>query len=127
MLRVGRSHNFIAECEQTGPHGKLYGNVDQWNAASFGFNYVAEQVGGAQKCPEYAQTRLQFARPIGSFQAVKHKCADMLVGEKSDRPRFCCRYARQPIKKNPVQFSNKGNRLELNEKWTLYFSPHLSR
>lgn len=50
MLRVGRSHNFIAECEQTGPHGKLYGYDDQWNAASFGFNYAAEQVGGAQ-CP----------------------------------------------------------------------------
>jgi len=28
---------------------------------------------------EYAKTRLQFGRPIGSFQAIKHKCADMLV------------------------------------------------
>ena len=27
----------------------------------------------------YAGTRLQFGRPIGSFQAVKHRCADMLV------------------------------------------------
>jgi alkylation response protein AidB-like acyl-CoA dehydrogenase len=27
----------------------------------------------------YAQTRMQFDRPIGSFQAVKHACADMLV------------------------------------------------
>jgi alkylation response protein AidB-like acyl-CoA dehydrogenase len=27
----------------------------------------------------YARTRFQFGRPIGSFQAVKHKCADMLV------------------------------------------------
>jgi len=44
---------------------------------------AAEQVGGAQKCLEmsvaYAQTRLQFGRPIGSYQAIKHKCADMLV------------------------------------------------
>jgi alkylation response protein AidB-like acyl-CoA dehydrogenase len=44
---------------------------------------AAEQVGGAQKClemsTEYAKTRLQFGRPIGSFQAIKHKCADMLV------------------------------------------------
>jgi len=43
----------------------------------------AEQVGGAQKCLEmsvdYASTRLQFGRPIGSYQAIKHKCADMLV------------------------------------------------
>jgi alkylation response protein AidB-like acyl-CoA dehydrogenase len=44
---------------------------------------AAEQVGGAQKCleisVEYAKNRLQFGRLIGSFQAVKHKCADMLV------------------------------------------------
>jgi alkylation response protein AidB-like acyl-CoA dehydrogenase len=43
----------------------------------------AEQVGGAQRCletaTEYAKTRLQFGRPIGSYQAIKHRCADMLV------------------------------------------------
>ena len=42
-----------------------------------------EQVGGAQWCLDtavaYAKERYQFGRPIGSFQAVKHKCADMLV------------------------------------------------
>ncbi len=42
-----------------------------------------EQVGGAQQCldmsVEYAKVRVQFGRPIGSFQAVKHKCAEMLV------------------------------------------------
>ena len=44
---------------------------------------AAEQVGGARACLEasasYARERVQFGRPIGSFQAVKHKCADMLV------------------------------------------------
>src|SRR5436309_2894944 len=28
---------------------------------------------------EHAKERVQFGRPIGSFQAVKHRCADMLV------------------------------------------------
>jgi alkylation response protein AidB-like acyl-CoA dehydrogenase len=44
----------------------------------------AEQVGACERlleiACEYARTREQFNRPIGSFQAIKHKCADMLVG-----------------------------------------------
>ena len=50
---------------------------------------AAEQVGGAQKClemsVEYAKERIQFGRPIGSFQAIKHKCADMMVAVESAR------------------------------------------
>lgn len=46
-----------------------------------------EQVGGAQRCldmsVEYSKVRVQFGRPIGSFQAIKHKCADMLVDVES--------------------------------------------
>jgi alkylation response protein AidB-like acyl-CoA dehydrogenase len=48
-----------------------------------------EQVGGAQRClemsVEYAKDRFQFGRAIGSFQAIKHKCADMLVQVESAR------------------------------------------
>ncbi len=44
---------------------------------------TAEAVGGLAACTEmaraYAATREQFGRPIGSFQAVKHHCANMLV------------------------------------------------
>ena len=50
---------------------------------------AAEQVGGAQRClemsVEYAKSRYQFGRAIGSFQAVKHMCADMLVAVEHAR------------------------------------------
>ncbi|MQA94874.1 MAG: acyl-CoA dehydrogenase [Streptosporangiales bacterium] len=42
---------------------------------------AAEQLGGLRRCLdmtlEYVRLRMQFGRPIGSFQAVKHACADM--------------------------------------------------
>jgi alkylation response protein AidB-like acyl-CoA dehydrogenase len=48
-----------------------------------------EMVGGAQKVlemsVEYAKVRVQFGRPIGSFQAIKHKCADMLLEVESGK------------------------------------------
>ncbi|MCX2931739.1 acyl-CoA/acyl-ACP dehydrogenase [Mycobacterium sp. CVI_P3] len=50
---------------------------------------AAEAVGGAARCldmaVEYAKVREQFGRPIGSFQAIKHKCADLLLEVESAR------------------------------------------
>ncbi len=50
---------------------------------------AAEMVGTAQKAldlsVEYAKTRVQFGKPIGSFQAVKHKCVDMMVAVENAR------------------------------------------
>jgi alkylation response protein AidB-like acyl-CoA dehydrogenase len=44
---------------------------------------AGEMMGGAQKVLEqtvdYAKVRVQFGRPIGSFQAVQHKCANMMI------------------------------------------------
>jgi alkylation response protein AidB-like acyl-CoA dehydrogenase len=48
---------------------------------------AAEQAGGARRTLEmavdYARVREQFGRPIGSYQAIKHKCADMLLEVES--------------------------------------------
>jgi alkylation response protein AidB-like acyl-CoA dehydrogenase len=50
---------------------------------------AAEQVGGAQQIldvtVQYAKDREQFGQPIGSFQVIKHKCADMLLEVESAR------------------------------------------
>ena len=47
----------------------------------------AEMLGGAEKCLEdsvqYAKERIQFGKPIGVNQAIKHKCADMLFEVES--------------------------------------------
>jgi alkylation response protein AidB-like acyl-CoA dehydrogenase len=56
---------------------------------------AAEQVGGAQRCMEmsveYAKSRYQFGRPIGSYQAIKHRCANMLM--KVEHARSSAHYA----------------------------------
>jgi alkylation response protein AidB-like acyl-CoA dehydrogenase len=50
---------------------------------------AAEALGGADRClemaTEYAKTRVQFDRPIGSFQAIKHRLADLLTAVETAR------------------------------------------
>lgn len=51
--------------------------------ASTALLLAAEQVGGAARCIEltvaYTRERQQFGRPVAAFQAVKHRCAEMMV------------------------------------------------
>ena len=73
--------------------GRLLGDpADGWAAVErmlqvAAVGLAAEQAGGAQRAlemaVEYAKLREQFGRPIGSFQAIKHKCASMMVTVES--------------------------------------------
>jgi acyl-CoA dehydrogenase len=69
--------------------GRPGAGVEVFNAAldAGGLALVSEQAGGARRAvemaTEYARTRYQFGRAIGSFQAVKHMCADMLLEAES--------------------------------------------
>ncbi|MBI2890241.1 MAG: acyl-CoA/acyl-ACP dehydrogenase [Nitrospirae bacterium] len=50
---------------------------------------AAEMAGGAQRVLEmsieYAKARVQFGKPIGSYQAIKHKCSNMILEVESAR------------------------------------------
>jgi alkylation response protein AidB-like acyl-CoA dehydrogenase len=82
-----------ARLEFSGTPAKLLGSEGEgWATLSRVLDLAAvalaaEQVGGAQRCldmsVDYAKVRVQFGRPIGSFQAIKHKCADMLLEVES--------------------------------------------
>ncbi len=82
-----------AKLEFSSTPAKLIGTEGEgWNVLSTVLDLVAvglaaEQVGGAQfvleMAVQYAKDRVQFGRPIGSFQAIKHKCADMLLEVES--------------------------------------------
>ena len=82
-----------AKLEFSGVEADLLGEEGAgWAALSKTLDQAAvclssEMVGGAQQVldmsVEYAKVRVQFGRPIGSFQAIKHKCADMLLEVES--------------------------------------------
>jgi alkylation response protein AidB-like acyl-CoA dehydrogenase len=85
----------LARLEFAGVAGRLIGSPGDATAIMdrtldvAAIALAAEQLGGAQRAleaaVEYAKIRHQFGRPIGSFQAIKHRCADLLLEVESLR------------------------------------------
>ena len=71
-----------------GPEGAAWPALER-TLATAAVLLSAEQVGGAAAALDaavaYAKIREQYGRPIGSFQGIKHKCADMLMEIESAR------------------------------------------
>jgi alkylation response protein AidB-like acyl-CoA dehydrogenase len=71
---------------------------------------AAEQAGGAQRVlelmVEHAGTRHQFGRPIGSFQAVQHTCASVLVDVEAAKS--AAYYALRAVAAQPSEASQSG-------------------
>jgi alkylation response protein AidB-like acyl-CoA dehydrogenase len=72
------------QAEETEPIG-----ADPGIADTAAILLAAEQIGAAERCleltVEYAKSRVQFGRPIGSFQALKHRMADLYVAVAAGR------------------------------------------
>ncbi len=87
--------NIVGELHQGWP---ILQQIALWTSAAL----CAEMVGAGEMVLEmtvnYAKERVQFGVPIGSFQAIKHKCADMLMGLEYSRSLM--EWAAEAIKEN---------------------------
>jgi alkylation response protein AidB-like acyl-CoA dehydrogenase len=67
-----------------------------------------EQAGGAQRCLDqavaYVKVRTQFGRPVGSFQAIRHRCADLMLDIECARG--VAQYAVHAIDHFPTEFES---------------------
>lgn len=77
-----------------GAEARIGDEGEAWPALEQGLRIAAialaaEQLGGAQQCLEmtvaYGLERQQFGRPIGGFQAIKHRAADMMLAIERTR------------------------------------------
>ena len=90
---IARPHaNLTLDCAQLPPESLLAPDAETYLRTAVriaGIGLCAELLGVAEavlaRTTAYAGERHQFGRPIGSFQAIKHRCADMKIALESAR------------------------------------------
>jgi alkylation response protein AidB-like acyl-CoA dehydrogenase len=98
------AYSLLGEAGEAGP--ALVATLSRAQAA-----LAAEQLGGAEAAleiaTEHAKARIQFDRPIGSFQAVKHRLADMMVA--TEAARSAAYYAACAVDELPEEFEEAAS------------------
>ena len=86
---VSAAEPVVLDADACVARGPALADALQRHRALAALALAAEQVGVAQQCLDqsvaYTQERMQFGRPVASFQAVKHRCALMMVLLESAR------------------------------------------
>ena len=92
-----------------GPEGSAPAVLDQLRDRA-ALALACEQLGVASRALSmavaYAKTRMQFGRPIGSFQAVKHRCVDM--AQRIEAARSATQWAVAALAENAENAENVG-------------------
>ena len=94
MCKVSLSDVKVSDDQLLVPAGQaaeLHARITDVGAIAVAVDSVGAAEHMLEVTSQYAKERMQFGRPIGSFQAVKHHCANMLISVEGSRA--ACTYA----------------------------------
>ena len=87
-------------CEPGARAEALLGNVLALGVVAAACDAAGAAEQALERAADYAKTRVQFGKPIGSFQAVKHLCADMAIAVEASRA--ATRAAAEALDRDPA-------------------------
>ena len=90
-------------CEPGARAEALFGNVLALGVVAAACDATGTAEHALERAADYAKERTQFGKPIGSFQAVKHMCADMAIAVEASRA--ATRAAAEALDGDPAAWS----------------------
>jgi alkylation response protein AidB-like acyl-CoA dehydrogenase len=90
-------------CEPGARAEALFGNVLALGVVAAACDATGTAERALERAADYAKERTQFGKPIGSFQAVKHMCADMAIAVEASRA--ATRAAAEALDGDPAAWS----------------------